>query len=96
MSIDSHLKVKSMQRSGTPAPKTNNYRVNSVLTRNGCVSCYILLFRKIGLPKLDEFQTEFQGFQTIPSEIKTRNEKTNILISDLVRHKPGSTATEDG
>ena len=24
------------------------------------------------------------------------HEKTNILVSDLVRHKPGSTATEDG
>ena len=23
-------------------------------------------------------------------------EKTNILVSDLVRHKPGCTATEDG
>ena len=25
-----------------------------------------------------------------------RREKTNILVSDLVRHKPGCTATEDG
>ena len=25
-----------------------------------------------------------------------RHEKTNILVSDLVRHKPGCTATEDG
>ena len=24
-----------------------------------------------------------------------RHEKTNILVSDLVRHKPGCTATED-
>ena len=24
------------------------------------------------------------------------HEKTNILVSDLVRHKPGCTATEDG
>ena len=25
-----------------------------------------------------------------------RYEKTNVLVSDLVRHKPGRTATEDG
>ena len=25
-----------------------------------------------------------------------RHEKTNILVSDLVRHKPGCTAIEDG
>ena len=25
-----------------------------------------------------------------------RHEKTNILVSDLVRHKPGCTATVDG
>ena len=25
-----------------------------------------------------------------------RREKTNVLVSDLVRHKPGCTATEDG
>ena len=25
-----------------------------------------------------------------------RVEKTNVLVSDLVRHKPGCTATEDG
>ena len=25
-----------------------------------------------------------------------RHEKTNLLVSDLVRHKPGCTATEDG
>ena len=27
--------------------------------------------------------------------IEPRSEKTNILVSDLVRHKPGCTATED-
>ena len=25
-----------------------------------------------------------------------RHEKTNVLVSDLVRHKPGCTAAEDG
>ena len=27
---------------------------------------------------------------------KPRHEKTNVLVSDRVRHKPGCTATEDG
>ena len=30
------------------------------------------------------------------SVFEPRHEKTNILVSDLVRHKPGCTATEDG
>ena len=29
-------------------------------------------------------------------DIEPRHEKTNILVSDLVRYKPGCTATEDG
>ena len=29
-------------------------------------------------------------------QIEPRHEKTNVLVSDLVRHKPGCTATEDG
>ena len=28
--------------------------------------------------------------------VEPRHEKTNVLVSDLVRHKPGCTATEDG
>ena len=27
---------------------------------------------------------------------KPRHEKTNVLVSDLVRHRPGCTATKDG
>ena len=30
------------------------------------------------------------------SIFEPRHEKTNVLVSDLVRHKPGCTATEDG
>ena len=29
-------------------------------------------------------------------ENEPRHEKTNVLVSDLVRHKPGCKATEDG
>ena len=36
----------------------------------------------------------------IATEMETinepRHEKTNVLVSDQVRHKPGCTATEDG
>ena len=28
--------------------------------------------------------------------IEPRHEKTNVLVSDLIRHKPGCTATENG
>ena len=43
--------------------------------------------------------------ETVPHTSKTwcnqnpnepRHEKTNRMVSDLVRHKPGCTATEDG
>ena len=30
------------------------------------------------------------------SKNEPRHEKTNVLVSDLVRHKPGCTAIEDG
>ena len=37
--------------------------------------------------------------EMIEDEVKTpfepRHEKTNVLVSDMVRHKPGCTATED-
>ena len=32
----------------------------------------------------------------IQSKYEPRHEKTNVMVSDLVRHKPGCTATEDG
>ena len=39
-------------------------RVNPVLTRNGCIKCYISLFKEIILQLLDVFQTEIQGSLT--------------------------------
>ena len=34
---------------------------------------------------------------TAPQKInEPRHEKTNVLVSDQVRHKPGCTATENG
>ena len=37
----------------------------------------------------------FFGSQ-LKDKIEPRHEKTNVLVSDLVQHKPGCTATEDG
>ena len=39
-------------------------RVNSVLARNGCIKCFISLFKEIILQHLDAFQTEIQGSLT--------------------------------
>ena len=38
--------------------------VNSVLTRNGCIKCYISLFEEIIVQQLNAFQTEVQGSLT--------------------------------
>ena len=35
-------------------------------------------------------------FQFSTSTFEPRHEKTSILVSNLVQHKPGCTATEDG
>ena len=39
-------------------------RVNSVLTRNGYIKCYISLLKEIILKHLNAFQTEIQGSLT--------------------------------
>ena len=36
-------------------------RLNSVLTRNDCIKCYISCFKEIIYQQLDVFQTEIQG-----------------------------------
>ena len=35
--------------------------VNSVLTRNDCIKCYLSLFKEIILQQFDAFQTEIEG-----------------------------------
>ena len=39
-------------------------RVNSVLTKNDCIKCYILLFKKSFCKNWGAFQTEIQGSLT--------------------------------
>ena len=38
--------------------------INPVLTRSGCIKCYISLFKEIILQQLDVFQTEIKGSLT--------------------------------
>ena len=37
-----------------------------------------------------------ETFWIASKKYEPRHEKTNVLVSDLVRHKPGCTATKDG
>ena len=43
-----------------------------------------------------EVQRSFKNRSVMSTIYEPRPEKTNILVSDLVPHKPGCTATEDG
>ena len=48
------------------------------------LSLRVFTEKLVGVPKFRNFTYE------------PRHEKTNVLVSDLVRHKPGCTVTEDG
>ena len=37
------------------------FRVNSVLARDSCIKCYILLFTEIILQQVDAFEIKIQG-----------------------------------
>ena len=39
-------------------------RLNPVLTRNGCIKCYISLIKEISLNQFGAFQTDIQGALT--------------------------------
>ena len=51
-----------------------------------------MLMNKCIMNLLNELRKndKMQGF------VELRHEKTNVMVSDRVRHKPGCTATEDG
>ena len=40
------------------------FRVNPVLARNSCISCYIWLLRKINMQQFDALRIEIQGTLT--------------------------------
>ena len=46
--------------------------------------------------KNEEVLIKNEGARMLTRLFEPRHEKTNVLVSDLVRHKPGCTATEDG
>ena len=54
----SHIQVDPVKRSAQVGD-----RVNSVLTRNGCIKC-LMFFKEIILQHLDAIQTEIQGSLT--------------------------------
>ena len=55
-------------------------RVNSVLTRNGYIKCYISLFKEIILQQLDAFQTEIQNSLTIPCTFKASMDHPSKVV----------------
>ena len=59
----------------------------------------VVNFEQLGpgvLLKLHEYRDVHVIDSIIPLLFEPRHKKTNILVSDLVRHKPGCTVTEDG
>ena len=68
-------------------------RVNSVLTRNGCIKCYILLFKEIILQQFDAFQTEIQGSLTKLCSFKaSRGHPSKVVKLPIM--SPGAENTE--
>ena len=61
--------MPSLRKSNRTSPKYTQQkssaqvgvRVNPVLTRHGCIKCYISAFKEITLQQFDVFQTEIQG-----------------------------------
>ena len=59
-------------------------RVNSVLARNGCIKCFISLFKEIILQHLDAFQTEIQGSLTKLYEFKVSRGYPSKVVKLLI------------
>ena len=56
-----------------------------------------IILGKPSLPYLNKKGSMMEPpYLCILTEFEPRHEKTNVLVSDKVRHKPGCTATEDG
>ena len=73
-------------------------RCSHFLTKNNSVFV-ILTFQilaKFDLTDVVNFKQLAQISTVVSPIFEHHHEKTNALVSDLVRHKPGCTATEDG
>ena len=57
------------------------------------IMVYFLVFVKLRFVCID---VAFHVIVHDKTVFEQRQEKTNILVSDMVRHKQGCTATEDG
>ena len=68
-------------------------RVNPVLARNGCIKCYISLFKEIILQQLDVFQTEIQGSLTKLCAFKASRGHPSIVVK-LPIMSPGAVNME--
>ena len=64
-------------------------RINSVLTRIGCIKCYKSLFGEIILKQLDAFQTEIQGSLMKPCAFKAPRGHASKVVKLLIM-SPGS------
>ena len=63
------------------------FRVNSVLTRKGCIKCYISLFQEIIWQYLDAFQTEIKGSLTKLCEFKaSRGHPPKVVKLPIMSH----------
>ena len=68
-------------------------RVNSVLTRNGCIKCIIPLFKEIIWQNLDAFLTEIQGSLTQGCAFKASRGHT-LKVVKLPIMSPGAENVE--
>ena len=70
-------------KSNIPSQKSSAHvgvRVNSVLTRNGCIKCFISLFKEIILQHLVAFQTEIQGSLTKLCALKASRGRPSKVV----------------
>ena len=59
--------------------------VNSFLTRNGYIKCYISLFKEIILQQCDAFQTEIQDSLTKPCAFKASRGQSSKMLKLPIR-----------
>ena len=64
-------------------------RVNVFLTRNGCIKCYITLFKESILQQLDAFQIEIEGFLKKLCALKVPRGH-HSKVSKLPKMSPGA------
>ena len=56
----------------------------------------VYLHKEDALQLLQKSDVEPEQERSVSQVLEPCHEKTSVLVSDLVRHKPGCTATEDG